>query len=176
MKLAQEKEGKRGCREDEGRTYNVPHGSCAEQKDAGVVAPLRVVEVGAIDFGACAVPDAVDVVDETDLYHPVPCPLRGVDVGLVACVLACRRNTCHVSIASTYSGLNLPLTQPRSDVEKAAVRNAVDIVIASIVRKDLPVPPVRHRQITLPSSIRKLTTSIPQAHDTHSSPTSPPAD
>lgn len=73
-----------------GRTYNIPHGGCAEDEDADVIGPLSIVKICAIALGTCAVPDAVDLVDEADLDDPVPRPFGGINVGLITCVFACK--------------------------------------------------------------------------------------
>lgn len=97
-------------------TYIVVHVCCSKQIHAIVVGELGLVDIGAVGLNVGTVVDVVVVIHESNTSHPVPSGLGPGRVGFV------------VGVAS----------KTRTEVEEAAVRNAVLVVISVVGEGNLP--------------------------------------
>lgn len=63
--------------------YDIPHRGCAVEVHAGVVRPLQVVQLAALNRIVGTVVDEIIVADEVHRSRPVPCLVGPLDVGIV---------------------------------------------------------------------------------------------
>lgn len=100
-----------------GSTHNIPHGSCAIEEDTGVVGPLNVVQLGAVECIISTVVDKVFVADQADRADPVPHLIGLIGIGGISCIQC----------------------QTRRKVEVAAIRDGVFVVVTIVEGEDLPL-------------------------------------
>lgn len=62
---------------------HVVHDGCRVDVEAGIVSPLDVVDLRAVDGVVCSVEDVVATADETDILSPRVDPVCPVGVGLI---------------------------------------------------------------------------------------------
>jgi len=97
-------------------TYIVVHVGCTQQPHACVVAVLDVVDCCAVKQIVRAIVNVVFGIDESDCLCPVPCLLSQLGICLIV------RISC----------------EPSPEVEEAAVRDGVLIVVSIVERENLP--------------------------------------
>ena len=81
---------------DESRQSGLPHASdicscrhivhdgCRIDVEAGIIGPLDVIDLGAVDGVICTVKDMVTAADKTDVLSPRVDPVCPVGIGLIA--------------------------------------------------------------------------------------------